>query len=103
MSIFQGRVTSADTGEGIDDVKLLIVSAPVAVPDVALLTYGGGNFALSLPGSGHYEFEFRRDGYATVRHAVDINDGDAQANIVVRPVTTGTAVNQPRSPRGDEP
>ncbi|MFL6635404.1 MAG: carboxypeptidase regulatory-like domain-containing protein [Massilia sp.] len=43
---------------------MYVVEAPVALPDVAMLTGADGTFRLSLPAPGVYRIGVSADGYA---------------------------------------
>lgn len=62
-SVIRGTVRDSG-GNAIAGARVFFESAPVAVPDVAILTDESGRFALTAPAPGGYELRCVADGYA---------------------------------------
>lgn len=65
-SVIRGTVRDQE-GAPIAGARVFYEAAPVAVPDVAILTDGRGRFALAAPVSGDYQLRCVADGYAPAR------------------------------------
>lgn len=73
-SVLTGRVLGAD-GRPVAGARVYVVRAPVALPDVALLTDARGTFALPLPVPGPYQLGCAAEGFAVATVAVDVAAG----------------------------
>jgi len=51
-------------GRPVPQARVYVVDAPVALPDVAVLTDANGTFRLSLPAPGTYRIGVSADGHA---------------------------------------
>jgi protocatechuate 3,4-dioxygenase beta subunit len=77
-----GRVLNAQ-GEPVAGVRVLIVSAPGAVPDTALLTDEQGRFTLAAPQAGRYEIAAHGDALGSA-HAAAVTTSNAGASVVLQ-------------------
>lgn len=65
---------------------VLIVDAPVDVPDIAALTGADGEFAVAAPAPGRYTLAVRATGHADHTIDVDVTDGvDAEIRARLAP------------------
>lgn len=75
MVVLAGRVICAATGRGINNVRIMIDSAPQEVIDIAALSGGDGNFELDLPVPGDYGVAFVAEGYEPRIVVVPVGEG----------------------------
>jgi Carboxypeptidase regulatory-like domain len=66
LSTIAGQVLNAQ-GQPVAGARVFIVSAPGAVPDVALLSDGQGRFTLPAPLPGRYELGAHGDAGGSAR------------------------------------
>jgi protocatechuate 3,4-dioxygenase beta subunit len=71
VALVSGSVRDA-VGAPVAGARVAFADAPVAVPDVALLTDAEGRFALAAPAPGGYELSVAADGYAPAHVAVEV-------------------------------
>lgn len=62
------------TGEPVPGARVVVESAPGAVPDIAILTDADGRFTLGTVGAGDYLVAAHADGYEPTRAAVVVVD-----------------------------
>jgi hypothetical protein len=62
-SVIRGTVRDSE-GAAISGARVFYKSAPIAVPDVAILTDERGRFAMGAPAAGDYELRCVADGFA---------------------------------------
>jgi hypothetical protein len=51
-------------GRPVSQARVYFIAGPVALPDIAALTNGQGEFSLSAPADGNYEVECAADGFS---------------------------------------
>lgn len=64
-------VVRDEHGTPLEGVRVYVVDAPAAVPDVAALTDGEGRFSLGVPVAGRYTIEANADAWAPARATVE--------------------------------
>jgi len=78
MPLVAGRVLDAK-GVPVEHARVAFADAPVAVPDIAILTGADGRFALGAPAPGRYELLAATD-ELDARVAVDVR-GDEPVEV----------------------
>lgn len=76
MGAIEGQVTDA-AGQPLAGASVYIVAAPVATPDIALLTGADGGFRLSAPAAGTYRIGVAAPGYGNHEVEVAVAGGGA--------------------------
>ena len=72
------QVTVLDAaGRPVAGARVYVVSAPVAMPDVAALSDAQGRFTLGAPKPGRYEIGATSDMHGSARATVDVGDRGA--------------------------
>jgi len=80
LGLVSGLVRDA-SGRPIAGARVSFTSGPVALPDIAALTDGGGAFTLTASAPGTYEVEAVADGFASRKVSVVVGEGGrAHAN-----------------------
>lgn len=79
-SLVQGRAHRTDGG-AVVEARVFFSIAPVAVPDVALLTDDQGRFTLFAPAPGHYEVACHAEGLKPVTVPIDIPAGQKEVQV----------------------
>jgi hypothetical protein len=74
ISVISGIVRSG-TGQPVAGARVFIVSSPVPVPDVALLTDSNGRFSLTAPAPGAYVIGCSSDKFGTASVTVNVPNG----------------------------
>jgi Carboxypeptidase regulatory-like domain len=87
-AVIRGRVHRAD-GSAVPEARVFFVSAPVAVPDVALLTDDGGRFALYAPAPGRYEVGCHAEGLEPASVAIDVGESEMEVDVELRTLSDG--------------
>ncbi len=82
--LITGHVLDA-RGRPVAGARLDWVQAPVALPDVALLSGPDGGFTLAVPAAGRYRLRVSSDAH-----------GQAEADLDARPGTVGLDLHLPR-------
>ena len=59
--------------------RVYLISAPVALADVAMLTSADGTFRLAAPAHGHYQIGVSADGYAPASATATVEGGQEVA------------------------
>jgi hypothetical protein len=70
-AVIFGVVRDLD-GAPVDGARIVYVSAPVAMPDIASLTGSDGEFVLSAPVPGTYVLGCYADGYSSAAVSIRI-------------------------------
>lgn len=70
-------------GKAVSDARVYFTSAPVALPDIALLTDSNGKFSLSAPSTGIYTLECRAEGFAPITSTVTVT-GNQEVHLEIR-------------------
>jgi hypothetical protein len=60
-------------GNPVSEAAVYVAAAPVAMPDIALLTDEQGNFTLGAPAAVQYAIGARAEPWAPVQVAVEVN------------------------------
>jgi len=81
MPLIIGTVVDS-TGRPVADARVAFSRAPVAMPDIAMLTDERGAFTLSVPVKGTYELTFTADPHPPRTSSVDV-DAD-RVNVELR-------------------
>jgi hypothetical protein len=78
--VIRGVVRDPD-GSPVRQARVAIAGGPVPVPDVAILTDDGGEFALTAPAPGTYRVRADADGFAPGTESVDVGGDEARVEI----------------------
>jgi Carboxypeptidase regulatory-like domain len=78
--VIRGVVRDQD-GSPVRRARVAIAGGPVPVPDVAILTGDGGEFALTAPAPGTYRVRADADGFASATESVDVGGDEARVEI----------------------
>ena len=81
MALLTGRVLRGRSGEGLNDVRVMIASSPCEVIDIAAVTWNDGEFELDLPTPGDYRVQFVADGYRNTIVHVSVGDTDKKIEV----------------------
>jgi hypothetical protein len=68
-------VVQDENGRAVALARVYFISAPVALPDVAMLTGDDGTFRLAAPAQGVYRIGVAADGYAPASATATVKDG----------------------------
>lgn len=79
-TLIRGRVHRSD-GSPVAQARVFFADAPVAVPDVALLSDDRGRFALNAPAPGRYEVGCRAEGHGPGSAVVDLAPGESEVEV----------------------
>lgn len=71
--LIRGAVRTAD-GSPIEGAVVVIVEAPVDVPDIGAMTGDDGAFVVGAPAAGRYRLGVRADGHAAREFELDVVD-----------------------------
>jgi hypothetical protein len=77
-TIISGLVQD-DHGRPVALARVYLISAPVALADVAMLTSADGTFRLAAPAHGRYQIGVSADGYATASATATVKGGQEVA------------------------
>jgi len=80
--MIQGAVVD-DRGRPVPDARVMVVSGPGPLADVAMLTDGDGRFTLGLDQAGHYQLAVHADGHESASVSVHLS-GDQADTVRVR-------------------
>ena len=69
-------------GAFLEGAVVVIVTAPVDVPDIAALTGDDGTFVVAAPAPGRYRLGVRADGHGEHELVVDVG-GDVDVEVVL--------------------
>jgi len=69
-----GRVTGPG-GEPVVGARVYVADGPAPMPDVAILTDAGGEFALDAPTPGRYRIACSAGNYKSASESVDVPAG----------------------------
>ncbi len=75
-----GRVLDVH-GQPVAGARLLWLAAPVALPDVALLSGADGSFTLSVPAAGAYRLRASSDGLGQADAVLQVGAGGAKVTL----------------------
>ena len=78
-----GRVLQGSTGEGLNDVRVMIASSPCEMIDIAAVTWNDGRFELDLPVPGDYEILFVADGFRRATRRITITDRGCRVEVTL--------------------
>ena len=81
MPLLSGRVKDAETGECLNNVRVMVARSPGDVIDIAALTWNEGNFELDLPVPGGYTVQFVADGYQSTMVEVLVDEHDRSIDV----------------------
>lgn len=73
MTVAVTGIVRDSGGHVVANARVAFASAPVAVPDIAVLTDSKGAFALSAPAPGRYVVACYADGYSPATVAVHVS------------------------------
>jgi hypothetical protein len=90
--MIQGEVVD-DRGEPVPDARVMVLSGPGPVSDIALLADDRGRFTLGLDRAGRYQLAVHADGHASATVPVQLPD-DQDDTVRVRLA----AVSDPHGP-----
>jgi uncharacterized GH25 family protein len=81
-TMIQGEVVD-DWGRPVPDARVMVVSGPGPLADVALLTDGDGRFTFGLDRAGQYQLAVYADGHESASVVVHLS-GDQADTVRVR-------------------
>jgi hypothetical protein len=73
--MIRGEVVD-DRGRPVPDARVMVVSGPGPVSDIALLTDVEGRFTLGLDRAGRYQLAVHADGHASATFPVQLSDDE---------------------------
>jgi protocatechuate 3,4-dioxygenase beta subunit len=76
-ALISGRVVET-SGKPVANARVLFVSAPQPLPDIAAVTDQTGRFSLAAPAPGAYTIELAADGFQSKRITVAIVGSEAK-------------------------
>lgn len=80
MALIRGRVVDA-AGRPVAGARVMVDAAPVAMPDIALLSGEDGGFVLAAPAPGAYRLRAVTDASGEALGAVEVGPGDAMIEL----------------------
>jgi hypothetical protein len=84
-SVIRGTVRDSE-GAPIVGARVFYKEAPIAVPDVAILTDERGRFAMGAPAEGEYELRCVADGFAPAVVATSVGQpSDVEVEVRLHP------------------
>lgn len=89
-TLIRGWVHRIDGG-AVVEARVYFQSAPIAVPDVALLTDADGRFTLYAPVPGRYEVACRTDDTAGASVVLELAETDAEVEVDIELAGMGEA------------
>lgn len=78
--VISGFVRDA-SGSPVSGARIFLASAPVATPDIAILSDRQGRFSITAPVQGVYQIQCAADGFAPANAAVKVAGADVTAEI----------------------
>ncbi len=82
-SLISVRVLDTE-GQPVAGARVLFTAGPVAIPDIAALTDGGGSAVLVAPAPGAYELQIVADGFLPQTVAIAVSARQSAREIVLQ-------------------